>query len=261
ESDCAPRGPIESPQNPSVTTVNSFNFTQYFMCKDGIYISKSYVCDGIRHCSSGEDERNCEGGKSLVVKSLTVRNFDEMVFLRSETPFIAVYFYAPWCKACNRFRPIFKRVSKEFHGRNLTFYDVNLEQEPLLGDRFMIDTFPRVLFWNLLLQGTPMEFYKNYGLTKNGFIYWLDNVLKIKKRNDCGLLEFPCESSRECIPKGLVCDSFTQCRDGSDERLCPGNRGNKTMLLPASQINGGVNILPTGRPMTTTIRPTTPRRA
>ena len=33
----------------------------YFKCPESFCVEKQYVCDGIAHCQSGEDEQDCGG--------------------------------------------------------------------------------------------------------------------------------------------------------------------------------------------------------
>ncbi|CAB4066343.1 unnamed protein product [Lepeophtheirus salmonis] len=213
---------------PKTTTPPMFNSSLYFQCSNGAYIKKSYLCDGIAHCTEKEDEQNCSlrrmRPETRKIITLNSRNFDEIVFGNTKTHFVMVYFFAPWCPACNRFKPKYKKVYKDYYKRNITFYDVDLDRDPLFLDRFMIDTFPKILFWNLMLPGSPFEYYKDFGLTSEGFGLWIEKVTKIQSQNYCGLREFPCHGNMQCLPKELVCDYVTNCQDGSDERLCAKNR-------------------------------------
>ena len=46
-----------------------YGSNNYFKCKDGIYITKVWKCDGVKHCLDGSDELNCKIEKKLYKNS------------------------------------------------------------------------------------------------------------------------------------------------------------------------------------------------
>jgi len=68
---------------------------------------------------------------------------------------------------------------------------------------------------------------KNFLILENSSIYInlifffsLIFIAKLKPGQKCHTNEFLCRSGDQCILKGFVCDSETDCADNSDELKC-----------------------------------------
>ncbi len=61
-----------------------------------------------------------------------------------------VDFYAPWCKACVNFAPKYDEAVAEAArvGLDLVFAKINVETNPMLSQRFGVDTYPRLLLFS-----------------------------------------------------------------------------------------------------------------
>ena len=161
-------------------------------------------------------------------------NSETLRSMRATTSKLLVKLYQPWCKACKKFSPEFKRAAKisEDLGLGIVFAQVNLQQSPDLLTEFDIDTFPRILFWANRFSGEKgfKRYFKSYGLKADRLIKWLrsriDYASTLSSVNNimCDSM-FQCDDGM-CVPFENVCDEYNQCRDGSDERFCASLEGN-----------------------------------
>lgn len=55
-----------------------------------------------------------------------------------------IKFSANWCGPCKRISPIFKKLSQEY--KNIYFYDVDIDENPLLPEKFGIIAMPTFVF-------------------------------------------------------------------------------------------------------------------
>lgn len=62
-----------------------------------------------------------------------------------ETGLVAVKFWATWCAPCKRMEPTLVKMEQEF-GDNVKFYSVEIDQVPVIAQKFRIRTLPTVLF-------------------------------------------------------------------------------------------------------------------
>lgn len=66
-------------------------------------------------------------------------NFNEML---NKTDIAVVKYYADWCGSCKLFAPKFNRVSNEDGYSDITFLDVNAEQNPEARKAAGVDNLP-----------------------------------------------------------------------------------------------------------------------
>lgn len=63
----------------------------------------------------------------MAVEIATDENFKEMLNNQEK---IIVKYYADWCGSCKLFKPKFKRISNDERFNDITFLDVNAENNP-----------------------------------------------------------------------------------------------------------------------------------
>lgn len=63
----------------------------------------------------------------MAVKLVTDENFREQISLNNK---VIVKYYADWCGSCKLFAPKFKRISNDPQFEDISFLDVNAEQNP-----------------------------------------------------------------------------------------------------------------------------------
>ena len=81
------------------------------------------------------------------IRELNDANFDQYLIRSGKN--VVVNFHAPWCKACVKFKPEFKKAALEANqfGLDVVFVMVNTDENPILKKNLGIDTFPRVLLF------------------------------------------------------------------------------------------------------------------
>ena len=215
-----------------------------FSCLDGSPYRPEDRCNGFLNCPHGEDEMNCFGGSlpqtphsmppssppmlpNPVSVELTETSFPAAIASNNR---IVVNFYAPWCKACHEFMPKYHEAARESQRRHLgvQFAQANMETERGLKERFQVNTFPRLLYWDSKFPtGAPRQYYKSYGLTTEGLLLWLEKQMAstVVPFPPCRFLgQFQCPDFRDggkCLEEPQVCDAVYHCIDGADEQMCP----------------------------------------
>ena len=79
-----------------------------------------------------------------LLEKVTVETFEDRV-LASEQP-VLVEFTTSRCPACHAARPALERLADEFEGR-ATVVEINVEEEPQLGQLFQIRAVPTLVFF------------------------------------------------------------------------------------------------------------------
>ena len=81
----------------------------------------------------------------MTIMILTKHNFESEV-TKSDRP-VVINFWAPWCRFCQRFEPIFEEVHKYFSGK-IKFCKVNIDDYPILEKKFILKSIPCVIIVN-----------------------------------------------------------------------------------------------------------------
>jgi len=78
----------------------------------------------------------------MAVVELNRDNFEKTV---TESGFVIVDFWAPWCGPCRSFAPTFEKVSEEFP--DIVFAKVNTEEEHEIAAHFQIRSIPTLMMF------------------------------------------------------------------------------------------------------------------
>ena len=71
--------------------------------------------------------------------SVTYVEFIEI--LNSETKFIIVDCWAPWCGPCRSIEPYYEQLSVEYNDR-MRFIRMNMDEDPIFAQKYMISSLP-----------------------------------------------------------------------------------------------------------------------
>ncbi len=74
-----------------------------------------------------------------MVQQVDDKGFEEAL---SKGGVVAVKYYADWCGSCKLFSPKYRRVSEEEEMQNITFLDVNAEQNEAARKKAGVDNLP-----------------------------------------------------------------------------------------------------------------------
>jgi thioredoxin 1 len=75
---------------------------------------------------------------------LTDQNFEEII-KNSKLP-VLVDIYTDWCPPCKILGPILDKLSEEYSSK-VSFYKMNLDENPKTGESFQVDRIPTVLLF------------------------------------------------------------------------------------------------------------------
>ena len=78
----------------------------------------------------------------MAVLELNKENFEDTV---TNSDFVIVDFWAPWCGPCRSFAPTFERASEEFP--NIVFAKLNTEEEQEIAGHFGIRSIPTLMIF------------------------------------------------------------------------------------------------------------------
>jgi len=78
----------------------------------------------------------------VAVVELTQENFESTV---SESPFVVVDFWAPWCAPCRNFAPVYDKVSEDYD--DIVFAKVNTEEQQAIAQHFQIRSIPTLMIF------------------------------------------------------------------------------------------------------------------
>lgn len=84
------------------------------------------------------------------MKQLTSQNFDAEI--QNTAGISIVDFWADWCGPCRMIAPILEALDNEV--ADVTVMKVNVDQEPVLADRFGINAIPTLIFFK---DGKPVK--------------------------------------------------------------------------------------------------------
>lgn len=78
----------------------------------------------------------------MAIVELTKENFEQTV---TNSPFVIVDFWAPWCGPCRSFAPVFEKVSEDHP--DVVFAKVNTEEEREIAMHFQIRSIPTLMIF------------------------------------------------------------------------------------------------------------------
>jgi len=78
----------------------------------------------------------------MAVVELGKDNFEQVV---SDSPFVVVDFWAPWCGPCRSFAPTYEKVSEDFP--DVVFAKLNTENEQDIAAHFNIRSIPTLMIF------------------------------------------------------------------------------------------------------------------
>jgi thioredoxin 1 len=78
----------------------------------------------------------------MAVVELTKDNFEQVV---TDSPFVIVDFWAPWCGPCRSFAPTYEKVSEDHD--DIVFAKVNTEDEQEIAGHFQIRSIPTLMIF------------------------------------------------------------------------------------------------------------------
>lgn len=74
---------------------------------------------------------------------LTDSTFDKAL---RDHPYIMVDFWAPWCGPCRFVSPVLEELARDYAGK-ITLGKVNVDENPMVSNRFMISSIPTIKFF------------------------------------------------------------------------------------------------------------------
>jgi thioredoxin len=80
-----------------------------------------------------------------VVEIESVDAFNQLVNDHKDS-LILVDCWAPWCGPCRAFAPIFKKLQKTYHPKNVVFTKLNTDNHQAIAQQFNITGIPTTLF-------------------------------------------------------------------------------------------------------------------
>ena len=78
----------------------------------------------------------------MAVIELTDETFESTI---TESPFVVVDFWAPWCGPCRSFAPVYEKVSGDHD--DIVFAKVNTEDEQQIAAHFQIRSIPTLMIF------------------------------------------------------------------------------------------------------------------
>ena len=99
----------------------------------------------------------------------TDNNLDAILF--GDKP-VVIDFWAPWCRPCLGFSPVFKAVAEERKGE-VRFVKIDTEANPMLANEYQIRSIPTIMVFK---KGQRVDVLSG-ALSKPQFNGWLDNAL------------------------------------------------------------------------------------
>ncbi len=78
----------------------------------------------------------------MAVVELNKDNFEQTV---TDSEFVIVDFWAPWCGPCRSFAPVFEKISEEYD--DIVFAKVNTEDEQEIATHFQIRSIPTLMMF------------------------------------------------------------------------------------------------------------------
>ncbi|XP_037937801.1 uncharacterized protein LOC119671297 isoform X3 [Teleopsis dalmanni] len=198
----------ESNPTPStVTFENRFNNDCEFDCGNDMCIRKFEVCDGVKQCSNGNDENNCEylgyevrltGGESTNMGRIEVKILGKWGYVCDDK--FGLHNADVVCRELG-----FKFGAHEVRGNSYypptaTNFSFAMDEVDCSGNETKLKDCN----------------FKGWGVNNCGPDEVVGIVCKIPQFK-CQNNYWLCSTSKECIPPEFVCDNTPDCADKSDE--------------------------------------------
>ncbi|XP_050429551.1 uncharacterized protein LOC126838845 isoform X3 [Adelges cooleyi] len=180
-----------------------------FVCDNGNCIDKQKECDGHNDCGDRSDERNCTSAKKMMGYEIRLAGGNSTNEGRVEVKVLG-----EWGVICD---DKFDMREADVICRELGFpSSVSVKSNSFFGipnkTRFVLD--------DLECRGDEKSLYscqfKEWGIHDCNAQESAGVICRTAGGKNCSSEEFECKSG-ECIPMRFICDSFTDCTDGSDE--------------------------------------------
>jgi len=102
------------------------------------------------------------------METLTASNLQKAI----SADLVIIDFFAPWCRPCIAFAPIFEKFSKEFDSK-IKFFKVDIDESPTVGADYDILSIPTILVFK---DGVEIE--RKFGaMNEIDFRIWLNGLL------------------------------------------------------------------------------------
>ncbi|XP_071798569.1 uncharacterized protein [Asterias amurensis] len=218
-----------------ISLVDETDCRGYFQCQSNFVpfttcILHESVCDGVRHCAEGDDEKNCEwcGQSSFnlsVGQTVTISNPDQ------NSPYVCSWqFHAPpMSRLLVRFTeyvvpPFVGFVTSLKEITSLQGYAPSGNEDLYIFNLLTANaSVPRVQ----TVVDSPVHVYLLHAewdanFFQNEFLRFHLEVSAFNETVSCASSEFLCDTSIQCISNSKRCDGLPDCDDRSDELGCNG---------------------------------------
>jgi len=102
--------------------------------------------------------------------NISVKNEEEFNLLLASGRPLAALFYSAWCPYCVDFLPVFERRAAAGTG---TFVAVLIDEMSALGEKYSVEVFPTVIFFNQGGISRRLDGIEGEGLTESGLAEFL----------------------------------------------------------------------------------------
>ena len=85
-----------------------------------------------------------EAVESPYIKNVTTEQFEQEVMAASQSTYVLVDFWAPWCQPCQGLKPILQKLAVEYNGA-FTLALVNTDEEQMLAQQVGVRSLPTVV--------------------------------------------------------------------------------------------------------------------
>lgn len=74
-----------------------------------------------------------------------IESKSEFEKIKNSKNFLVLDFWAQWCGPCKQFKPIFEEVSKDFEGKNVEFYKLDIDENSEVAEEYGIMSIPTII--------------------------------------------------------------------------------------------------------------------
>ncbi|MBE0491628.1 MAG: thioredoxin TrxC [Sulfurospirillum sp.] len=109
------------------------------ICPHCLGINNVPKLETYKKANCGKCKKSLLNAKAINITSDTI----DKIIMTSDIP-VVIDFWAPWCGPCQKMKPVFEEVAKDF-ALKATFGKVNSEAEQFLASRFKIRSIPTLI--------------------------------------------------------------------------------------------------------------------